>query len=256
MKKTIKNKKNKSFKYLRDVLLGCAALTMSLLVYEAPKFKKTILRNYVSNKVVTITNYEGNSGGTGFFVQLPSGRTGILTNAHVCKMSESEPIFVQLDNDRKVPVKIIEISKETDLCLIESYGTTKGLAIGDSPEVGEQLYSVGHPALLPTSMTSGEISGPGEIDLLDHVIEEGKAENCSKPSQHKQEFDFIFFHVTACLERYQVFFSTIPSFPGNSGSPIIDKYGKVRGICFAGDTRINWAILLGADLIKKFLTPY
>ena len=130
----------KNFKYLKNMLIGVGA------------------------SVVMITNRDANSGGTGFAVQAPSGKSYILTNAHVC-IGVERPLIITFKDNRQVPLRIVEVSKKTDLCLIEAVGNLPALKLSDSLEIGQNIAIVGHPALMDLTLSRGDL-----IQRMDLVL--------------------------------------------------------------------------------------
>jgi V8-like Glu-specific endopeptidase len=41
----------------------------------------------------------------------------------------------------------------------------------------------------------------------------------------------------ACFRSYQSYATTATTYPGNSGSPVVNKYGNIIGVLFAGSSK-------------------
>jgi S1-C subfamily serine protease len=114
---------------IKGLVLGAILVGGAYLVLESSQIHHNYIRNKVGPSVVMITNLDKNSGGTGFAIESLSGKKYILTNAHIC-LGVKRPLVVTFKDRRQVPLRIIEVSSETDLCLIESVGNLPALELG------------------------------------------------------------------------------------------------------------------------------
>jgi regulator of sirC expression with transglutaminase-like and TPR domain len=151
-----------------------------------------------ARKSVVVIRVKGRDGkeqglGTGFVVAADGL---IATNLHV--IGEARPITVQLADGKRHDVTTVEASdRGLDLALIRI--DAKGLVpleMGDSSTLkqGQAVVAVGNPHGLEWSVVSGVVSGQREID--------------GRPM----------IQLAIPLER------------GNSGGPLLDLQGRVRGI--------------------------
>lgn len=101
--------------------------------------------------------------------------------------------------------KILYNSPNHDICFLEPVGS-KYFELASSVHRGEKISIIGHPRGLPQSIVDGRIVG------------EEYAKFSWLPKAGKIKF----------------FRSTAISYPGNSGSPVVNRYGNVVGILFAG----------------------
>lgn len=121
----------------------------------------------------------------------------VVTNFHVLDGAT----FVQANtfDDRSFIVEIVGINELTDLALLKIEGNFNSLELADSDEVqiGEKVIAIGNPLGLSFTVTEGIVSGVKRFgpNNLDNYIQTDVALN-----------------------------------PGNSGSPLIDKNGKVIGM--------------------------
>jgi serine protease Do len=146
--------------------------------------------------------------GSGFFV---SSDGLILTNSHV--VHGAEIVLVVLHGGGKFEGRVVErASEDIDLALVRIAKTgTPPLVVGGAPlGVGDWVASVGHGADSPWTYTVGMVS-----NIYPHKR--------SRP----------------------VFQTQIPLNPGSSGSPIVNRAGRVVGIVTAGikeASSVNFAI--------------
>lgn len=250
----------KHLKYLGIVALAFLMVQLSWLPKETPSYKKHI-RDYVASRTValTYTDLKKFGGGTGFHVQLPHGGTAILTNGHVCALKdEHNEILVHSPVlERPMNRRIISVSNFTDLCLIEGIPGLDGLDIGNRTSPGDQISVVGHPWLMPTTMTHGEVIGESEVDVVDHLITSAQnEESCNLPKNKVLTIETFFGSLKVCCIHINAIYTTVTIFPGNSGSATIDNNGKLVGVAFAGDNSTHWGLSVTLDDVQQFLYPY
>lgn len=151
-------------------------LNIGVLVYlilKIPEAYNLVIRSYVGSKVYVITNSRERGGGTGFAVKADSGVTYIVTNAHVCDIS-TDKLHVVVKNDWGLRIKrrILEVSDKSDLCLVEGIPGVDGLSLGDEPLIGTYLTSVGHPSLMPLTLSKGEFISKEDVFIFKGFIKE------------------------------------------------------------------------------------
>lgn len=227
-------------------------------VLKAPELHYNYIRSKVQKTTVMVTNAARTSGGSGSHVVAPSGRVYILTNAHVCNLSKTKEIYITDDFGRTIPRRIIEVSDFTDLCLVEPLPNYKGaLKIGSEPNPGQIVAAIGHPSLMPTTMSRGEVIGQQEVDVTDHIMDPSdKEDKCNLPKNKIVDVDDIFFgSFKVCTIHINANLTTAVILPGSSGSPLIDFWGRMVGVMFAGN-RANWGVAVTQNDVQRFLKPY
>lgn len=228
-----------------------AALAICVLIFESAQLKD----DYINSKrpsVVMLTNLIQTSGGTGFFVRTPSGKLKILTNGHVCRLAGPDKgLMVIGEND--VGVAYVEaVYENNDLCLLDTPIEAPALKIASSVRNTENVYVLGHPLLEPKTLVSGQISGSRTVQVMQGY----DVPNCTGPTYHQVPPDFIGFLVGAkyaCIRETEATIATTNILPGNSGSPVLNAYGNVVGVAFAGAPGTVRAMIVPLDDVQDFL---
>ncbi len=164
--------------------------------------------------------------GTGFIVEVSSGRGLILTNHHVIAGADDVKVkLTENEDEAEIPAKVIGKDPELDIALLEVKTTKplKAAALGDSEKlkVGEWVAAIGNPF--------------GHGHSVSHGIVSAKAR--------------------ALPGGFGKYLQTdTPINPGNSGGPLVNLAGEVIGINNAIDARgpgIGFAIPINS--VKELL---
>lgn len=228
------------------LLLGC----ILYLSVEAPVLHQKVLMNTVSKSIFKITPPGNpNTGGTGFQIDTPYGPK-IVTNAHVCRLLKQDYAMMQDSRGRTFIAPVIKKSLVADLCMIEGNPKYPSLALGDGLDSWDRILVVGHPLLLPLTPSPGYVLGRSNVAVSIGPMDE---ESCSELGGILEDF-FLF---NSCVVKYDSMLTNAISYPGNSGSPAVDFFGRVVGVLFAGDSRTHHGILVPYNHIKNFIkSPY
>lgn len=242
---------------MHKLLKYCLSLILIVsLVFKLPEIHYNYIRSYVGNNVVKIVNKEGNHGGTGFHVRGKSGRTYILTNSHVCShIQENGLVNVADEFGNIIPRRVLLDSDYTDLCLVEAMPGASGLFLGSGPSPGEIVAVVGHPKLMPLTVTRGEIIAEAEVQVMDHIIQNSD-DKCDKPKNKIVKVNVFVFELDVCTVKIKANLSNVTILPGNSGSPVVNFFGNVVGVAFAGDSDSNWGSFVTLSDIKEILKAF
>ena len=223
---------------------------------------------YVSPKklipaAVKITNTEGNRGGSGFHVKAPSGKIYILTNRHICRLADGNDVLkversTESGEHFEVPAKeyyrkVVKRYPFHDLCLVESIQEESYIDVSEDLFTQTTLSLIGHPGLRPVSITQGEYIGTTKIRLTTKIVDDPS--KCKRTSDKIMLLNYIIGY--RCFKTYIANRINMIGYPGNSGSMVVNSYGELVGVLFAGNRRaITDLYMVPLEDIKDFLKDY
>jgi len=170
----------------------------------------------------------GTSTGSGFLISV-DGR--IITNTHVIDDAASvSAIRVRFRDGRRFAVASVRRHPVHDLALLQISNPPSQLAylhFADGlPQVGDELVILGHPAGLGWSLSQGRVSQVRD-----------------DPGGERQ----VWIQTDGAMN------------PGNSGGPMLDRYGQVVGVATQGLVRLGGQHLTGLNfgiralVVQRFL---
>ncbi len=195
-------------------------------VFRVNSYDEAELCNIDDKEGTSCQKINGMSTGTGFAVETTKekNKTHIVTAAHVCSLEMAPPLDVNEmrkrgidvrnfkrtltidDGVSQVAAKVVAVDIPHDICLLEVKADVyKKFEISDSvPTYGEEVYNIGAPA--------GFYSAGAKFYLEGHYV--------------GVLFQWSPFSEDPVLQ--QVF--SIPGVGGLSGSPLINKEGRIVGM--------------------------
>ena len=205
------------------------ALTLMFSATAFAKNPKTVTE--LKETSVRIMNLEMTSGGTGSIFRSYDNASHILTNKHVCHLIEQGGVV-----DYKGKQYLVTHYKkfaDHDLCLVRiGVDLKQNLEVADTlaKESSKTVVS-GHPSLLPHIATVGHMSEKMEIELLAGV------RPCTEEEIKADPMTCAFFGGYPIIAVLQAQLVSNLIQPGNSGSAVFNKDGKIVGVVFAGNGR-------------------
>ena len=234
-----------------------AGIVLGAIAFSTVNFSDlhhNYIRHKVGKEVVEIIE-PSQGGGTGFHVKAKSGQVYIMTNVHICEMAKNgkELLIGEGDPSSFIPRKVIFMSKKHDVCLVEPLPGHEGVSIASSVDVGEKVTIAGHPQLRPLSLEEGEIiNKDATVRIAKSIItSEDQAKECVG---EVTEVPTFFGPISICISVDQAYQAKLIAYPGNSGSPVVNKWGNVVGLLFAGnDNAITDSYLVKLEYLKEIL---
>lgn len=200
------------------------AFIMGTLIFgilAVPNMHNLYLRHLGSKYTTRLRGIRG--GGTGFQVVMPNGQKYIVTNRHVCEVNLGIPyIYVEKDNQTH---EIVKFSETSDLCLITPIKKLGGLRLAGPVYAGQTVNVLGYPELAPLHLSKGEV--------ITEITENDSPSYC-------KESIYIGAQVL----------------PGNSGSPVVDAFGRVIGIVWGQHVSNQWALIVPVRHLKREVKQY
>lgn len=227
---------------MRILIYTLLILTLTLFVgTNAPRWHENYLIAKLSPSVVKLTPISNQTtGGTGFQIETPDGPR-IMTNAHVCDVFGEYGLATSTRGQQVVQV----LYKDTlaDLCITTAFSELPALELaGSSPEIGEELAVLGHPNLSPQTFAKGRVLGNELVRVMVGFADEACV------NDPLSEVILIF-----CVRSYVSTLTNIKIYPGNSGSPVVNIWGKVTNVVFASDNQMHHGVLVPYADVKRIL---
>jgi S1-C subfamily serine protease len=91
------------------------------------------------------------------------------------------------------------------------------------------------------------------IQVVTGMIGSAEEEKQCLDRKGKIAMAFIFM---VCVQDIVSIETNIVIFGGSSGSPVVDFFGRLVGVVFAGDNRTNYGYLVPIRYITDFLSAY
>lgn len=189
-----------------------------ILTLKVPEWHRDFLWNKVSPAVYKIGNPAGRLGvgGTGFSV-IYKKKTYIVTNRHVCwSAGAGGKIRVRFPYG-DMDVNFV-VDNDYDLCIASIPGGP-GLSLSKNANFNDPIFVVGYPGLLLKRISEGFIGERLLVDVEGHSARSVAISN----------------HIA----------------PGSSGSPVVNLWGNVVAVAYAGSSYTNLAV--DVSHLRRFL---
>lgn len=195
----------------------------------------------VGNSVVKLTGLDM-SGGTGFVVKAKSGNPVTVTNWHVCRLGTAGAMWATKEGAFKnKALKILKDDNKHDLCILEA-APMPALTLGDEPTKFTALYVVGHPLLRSQTPAAGYFVSEVEQPILMGSPSDPECNGFRSP--------------WGCIQTFTIGDTTVPTLPGGSGSPVVDRNGRIVGVVNSVDAQTGGAGVVPLRFVRDLLEQF
>lgn len=240
-------------------VLKTVGICLSLLaIYHCALGPKDVggylLRNKAPSVFRLVTPSNFGHGGTGFSLTMPSGNVFTVTNSHICYAAEDKKLLAVHADGYKEELTVMEISDTTDLCIMSRAMHAPPLEMASYTDHYERINVIGHPKLHPMTWQEGRYVGGQFLVSIPLNIPE---EMCVGQKFSMQNvLIFGIFPKRLCMMTVWGQDTTLKTFGGNSGSPIVNDSGDVVGVLFAGDGETQWGLVIPLDSLREFIKVF
>ncbi len=210
----LKKARKKMWSLLKfTIRVGILASLLFICSISSRALHETYLYEYKGKSVVKLK--AGGRSATGFQVLGASGKQYTMTNRHVCDglTRHGNKIAWYQEEEKGGTLAVIYRDRDADLCLLEGIPNLRPLGLAGQAHKRESVYLVGHPGGRGLSFERGHLVQKTNIYLRNY---------CYNKPKFYCNFYYASYHLNAI------------SYGGNSGSPILDKFGNVVAVLYAG----------------------
>jgi len=184
--------------------------------------------------------------GTGVLVKVKSGKSVILTNRHVCDAIGNT---VLLTNGLTGGFSgVIYVDEQVDLCVIDFPASIDiaALKVEMITLKGNEIsYSIGYPLEHDKSLTTGLVLGAVNLEVRSQFVDQT---NCSRI--------FMVGTTKMCGILQSLIQTSVPTFPGSSGSPVFNKENKFIGLMNSAHPQSNFGAMIYLQDIIRVLNKF
>ena len=186
-------------------IVNSLLITITLLL--SPVLSDRIIESYykemIYTKVVPLTS-RGRRYCSASNIQYKN-KVYLVTNRHCCQRGK-RGFATYLETSFNQKHEVLKVSDKHDICIASSI-RQRGLLVSTNYNLGDEVKVIGYPRGLNKTIRKGYI-----FDIS------------------YASFNWLPRKNTA----YKYIYASSIMYPGNSGSPIVDRLGRVVGIVFAG----------------------
>lgn len=250
------------------VLATTAAISMLVAgtVLILPVIHSEVAKSYVKDSVYHLSIHDRQTdqylgAGTGFVTQRGDGREVVVTNSHVCvndgshPMTNGEPLVVLRTDDGR-DLTVLAYDPVNDLCALSIPRTQikeKPLKLAESAiSDGEVIFIYGHPSGGTAALRSGQFLN--EMTIIYPIGDRGLVvKNFPKVKCTDLPGMYAAVSELECIVTRKTTASELTVLPGNSGSPLFNKWGNVVGVLWGYNPSTRMAMGVTLEALKKFL---
>ena len=190
--------------------------------------------------------------GTAFVVEGKSGKKFMMTAGHVCDAADAEkmPLFTKLGKSNVIFMGWNSLNVH-DICILGQVSQNlPAHKMGSEPEVADKLWGLGFPSGYPFTVMSGNVIG----DVHVQITTDRSPENCTGIYKIVAQTFMGIPMGQGCAISGKETAVTMSVAPGASGSPVVDRYGRLVGIISAqNNSTANWLLMVPHRFLEKVI---
>lgn len=238
---------------MKRMIVALMILGAYLMLSSSAASQGELFRRGAEQTVMLLNPDNLNSGGTGFAVRV-GDKVYTMSNAHVCSVSKRGYMVARKGGQDQF-LQILAVSENSDLCLLQRLPGYTGLELADEVSMFEGSYLVGHPLLMPISVSAGWVRARGTFPI-DYCNSKKNGERLPRIIRPQEQAEDILGLLTAdCVKLRSSIITNHDSKPGNSGSAVINDQAEVVGVLFAGDGQ-GTSLMVPLNEIKAFVAGF
>lgn len=218
-----------------------------LVLLDSSFFEENILYPYLKSNTFKIFDETGEA--TSFIYNFKN-KQYLVTNAHVCK--EKKTMFIKEENKIHL-VNILYSNILKDICLLKPIENKIGI-YGDKYKNNKTYITYGFPLHRLGQIEKGIFNDLESMTLPTHLVSTN--ETAQKCINQKSAIKFNGL-VYICLHEYKnISMSKLLNHAGQSGSPIINKTGRLVGIIFSKTNVASETVMLKVQTLNEAIKEY
>lgn len=241
MQDAFKNTLRKVTEFTREYGLRVALIVVALAFIR--EFSQENYKAALTDSVYKLNSINERGSGTAFLLNTEQGPK-LVSNHHVCAIAQGGFMFAESDKGQEL-VKVLAADFDNDLCLLSPTQSGQALDLANKPPVAqESIYIAGHPLGKPFRFIQAIYYG----ESVAAIGIQRPATGCPAGTE---EVNALFF--SFCIKLQQLGQVSGPIYPGNSGSPVVNRSGDVVGVINSGDSEMREGGFVPLREVKAFI---
>lgn len=215
--------------------------------FNSQTYEELVIYKYL--KINTFKILTGTGTGTGFIYN-KNGKQYLVTNSHVC--GEQKSLLIK-DENFSIESQVLYTSLDHDICLLKplknKYGINSGKYLNN-----KEYFTYGFPFDRPGQVGKGIFSNFDKAAVFTYLVtNQSIANKCLKENSVIQHNGIVY----GCIHFYtNVSLTKLLTHPGQSGSPVLNKFGQLVGVIFSRTGSGSEGVMLKVETLNEAIKEY